>query len=54
MLDALGLRDAINDLAVFPDDLIVMDGVSAEEVTRIPVRGGAVRRADALKPGAPP
>ena len=37
MLETLGLRNAIDDLAVFPDDLIVMDGVSAEEVTRIPV-----------------
>ncbi len=37
MMEALGLRTAIDDLAVFPDDLIVMDGVSAEEITRIPV-----------------
>lgn len=37
MLEALGLRSAIDPVAVFPDDLIVMDGVSAEEVTRIPV-----------------
>ena len=37
MLERLGLRDSINDLAVFPDDLIMMDGVTAEEITRIPV-----------------
>ncbi len=37
MLDALGLRNAIDRVAVFPDDLIVMDGVSAEDITRIPV-----------------
>ena len=37
MLEALGLRGAIDELAVFPDDLIVMDGVTAQEVTRIPV-----------------
>ena len=39
MLDHLGLRDAIDDVAVFPDDLIVMDGITAEEITRIPVTG---------------
>ncbi|GAN80539.1 salicylate hydroxylase [Acidocella aminolytica 101 = DSM 11237] len=37
MMDRLGLRDAVNHLAVFPDDLILMDGVSAEEITRIHV-----------------
>jgi 2-polyprenyl-6-methoxyphenol hydroxylase-like FAD-dependent oxidoreductase len=37
MLETLGLRNAIDEVAVFPDDLIVMDGVSAEEVTRIPI-----------------
>jgi len=36
MLERLGMRDAFDDLAVFPDDLIVMDGISAEEITRIP------------------
>lgn len=44
MIDALGIRDAIDDLAVFPDDLIVMDGISAEEITRIPVKGGFQER----------
>jgi 3-hydroxybenzoate 6-monooxygenase len=39
MLEALGLRDMIDDVAVFPDDLIVMDGVTAKEITRIPVAG---------------
>jgi salicylate hydroxylase len=39
MLEKLGVRDAVAELAVFPDDLIVMDGVSAEEITRIPVKG---------------
>lgn len=37
MMERLGLKDAINSLAVFPDDLIMMDGVTAEEITRIPV-----------------
>ena len=40
MLEALGLRGAIDDLAVFPDDLVVMDGVTAMEVTRIPIDTG--------------
>lgn len=38
MLDALEIRDVVDELAVFPDDLIVMDGVTAKEITRIPVR----------------
>jgi 2-polyprenyl-6-methoxyphenol hydroxylase-like FAD-dependent oxidoreductase len=29
----------IDDVAVFPDDLIVMDGMIAKEITRIPVAG---------------
>ena len=37
IMERLGLRDAANDLAVFPDDLILMDGVTEEEITRIPV-----------------
>jgi 2-polyprenyl-6-methoxyphenol hydroxylase-like FAD-dependent oxidoreductase len=39
MLETLGLRDVIDDVAVFPDDLIVMDGMTAKEITRIPVAG---------------
>ncbi|MFP5516225.1 MAG: 3-hydroxybenzoate 6-monooxygenase [Alphaproteobacteria bacterium] len=37
MMERLGLRDAANELAVFPDDLIMMDSVTAQEVARIPV-----------------
>lgn len=37
MLQALGVRDAVEKVAAFPDDLVVMDGVSADEITRIPV-----------------
>lgn len=44
MLDALGVRPAIEKLAVFPDDLIVMDGVTAEKVTHIPVKGAFQER----------
>jgi 2-polyprenyl-6-methoxyphenol hydroxylase-like FAD-dependent oxidoreductase len=37
MMERLGLRDAINHLAVIPHDLIMMDSISSEVVTRIPV-----------------
>lgn len=37
MMERLGLGDAIDHLAVFPDDLILMDSITSEEVTRIPV-----------------
>ena len=37
MLERLGLRDAADHLAVFPDDLMMMDSVTEREVTRIPV-----------------
>lgn len=44
MLDRLGLLDWVRRSIVTPDDLIVMDGVSAQEVTRIPTGAGFVRR----------
>ncbi|WP_427968748.1 3-hydroxybenzoate 6-monooxygenase [Altererythrobacter sp.] len=44
MLEHLKLRHAIDPVAVFPDDLVVMDGVTAEEVTRIPVSGDFRKR----------
>jgi salicylate hydroxylase len=37
MFDILGLTEPISKLAVFPDNLIMMDSTTAEEVTRIPV-----------------
>jgi salicylate hydroxylase len=43
MFAILGLTDAINALAVFPNNLIMMDSISGEEVTRIPL-GDAFRR----------
>lgn len=43
MFEALGLTAAINALAVFPNNLIMLDSVTGEEVTRIPL-GDAFRR----------
>jgi salicylate hydroxylase len=43
MFDILGLTEPISKLAVFPDNLIMMDSTTAEEVTRIPV-GEAFRK----------
>ena len=37
MMDALGLKRAVDLVAVFPDDIILMDGISAQEITRIPL-----------------
>ncbi|KAB2764463.1 3-hydroxybenzoate 6-monooxygenase [Brucella anthropi] len=44
MMERLGLRDAADHLAVFPDDLILMDSAAGEEVTRIPVGEGFRKR----------
>ena len=43
MFDVLGLTAPIGTLAVFPNNLIMMDSVSGEEVTRIPL-GDAFRK----------
>jgi len=43
MFEALGLTDAVNALAVFPNNLIMMDSITGQEVTRIPL-GEAFRR----------
>jgi len=37
VFDALGIAEPITRAAAFPDDLIVMDSVSGEEVTRVPL-----------------
>lgn len=37
VLDALGLREAVEPLLVYPEALVAMNGVTAEEITRIPV-----------------
>jgi salicylate hydroxylase len=43
MFDVLGLTKPISALAVFPNNLIMLDSVTGEEVTRIPL-GDAFRR----------
>jgi 2-polyprenyl-6-methoxyphenol hydroxylase-like FAD-dependent oxidoreductase len=37
MFEVLGLTEAINEVAVFPDALVMMDALDASEVTRIPL-----------------
>ena len=37
MFDRLGITNQVTGKAVFPDSLLVMDGITAEEVTRIPL-----------------
>ncbi len=37
MFDQLGVTEAIKDVAVFPDALVMMDALSGEQVTRIPL-----------------
>ena len=37
LFDRLGIRDEISSTAVFPESLLVMDSITAEEVTRIPL-----------------
>ena len=39
MFDALGLTKAVSALAVFPENLIMLDAITGEEVTRIPLDG---------------
>jgi 3-hydroxybenzoate 6-monooxygenase len=43
MFEILGLMEPVSALAVFPNNLIMMDSVTGEEVTRIPL-GGAFRK----------
>src|SRR5688572_31180397 len=37
MFDRLGLLEAVTRLAVFPENLIMRDSVTAQEVTRVPL-----------------
>ena len=43
MFNVLGLTDAINQVAVFPDALVMMDALDASEVTRIPLNTAEFR-----------
>jgi len=43
MFERLGLTQAIDAVAVYPDNLIMMDAVTGEEVTRVPVRESRAR-----------
>lgn len=37
MFDVLGITDAINDVAVFPDALVMMDALTGDQITRVPL-----------------
>jgi 2-polyprenyl-6-methoxyphenol hydroxylase-like FAD-dependent oxidoreductase len=37
MFELLGLTDAIRSYAAFPENLVMMDGITGEEVTRVPI-----------------
>ena len=39
MFDVLGLTEAVSRFAVFPENLIMLDAISGEEVTRVPLDG---------------
>src|SRR3546814_13715175 len=41
--EALGIRKAIEAIAVFPDNLIMRDALSGDEVTRIPMGERALK-----------
>jgi 3-hydroxybenzoate 6-monooxygenase len=43
MFDVLGLTDAINEVAFFPEHLIMKDGLTGNEITRLPVGSAAFR-----------
>src|SRR3989338_11264809 len=43
MFDYLGLTEAINRTAVFPDNLIIRDALSGAELIRVPVGSEAPR-----------
>ena len=43
MFEALGLTGAIKGYAAFPENLVMMDGLTGEEVTRVPIGSEAFR-----------
>ena len=44
MFERLGLRESIDRFAVYPENLVMMDGITGEEVTRVPVGSDAFRQ----------
>jgi 2-polyprenyl-6-methoxyphenol hydroxylase-like FAD-dependent oxidoreductase len=44
MFEVLGLTNAIEHYSVHPDNMIMMDGLTGEEVIRLPVGGAAFRK----------
>jgi 2-polyprenyl-6-methoxyphenol hydroxylase-like FAD-dependent oxidoreductase len=44
MFDVLGLTEAVSRYAVFPESLIMLDAITGEEVTRIPLGEGFRRK----------
>lgn len=43
MFEVLGLTDAIKGLAAFPENLVMMDGITGEQITRVPIGSEAFR-----------
>jgi len=43
MFDVLGLTEAIADIAFFPENLIMKDGLTGDEITRVPVGSAEFR-----------
>ncbi len=39
MFDRLGITEAVNDLACFPDALIMLDALNGDQITKIPLDG---------------
>lgn len=43
MFDVLGVTEAINDVAVFPDNLVMRDGLTGKRITSVPIGSAAFR-----------
>ncbi len=43
MFEVLGVTDAINDVAVFPDNLVMRDALTGDRITSVPVGSDAFR-----------
>ncbi len=44
MFDAMGIRQEINQVAVFPDALVMMDALSGKTITRLPLNNDAFKK----------